>query len=76
MLDSAMPDAHVCPSHSGLHHRIKDLEGRAHAAAQERKSMNKEIVALRLLLAKYAGGLAVLLAVVQVATSYLLRALP
>jgi len=74
--DTPPPFARLCTEHSGFHQRIKDLEGRAINAGEERRSMSKELVAIRVNMAKWAGAIAVLLVVVQVTTAVILKVLP
>ncbi len=63
----------TCHSHAGFYERIRDLEGRATAAAAERRDIVREVTGLRVSIARWMGGLAVLVVVVQVATAILLK---
>jgi len=72
---SPPPPPSLCPEHSGIHQRIRDLEGRATAASEERRDIVKEVTGLRVSIARWMGGLAVLVVVVQVATAILLKVL-
>lgn len=60
------PEPHWCRDHSGLLERVRSLENRATSASQERKSIVNEITGLRVAMAKWFGGLAVLVVVVQI----------
>ena len=65
------PPPGVCPHHSGLHERIRDLEGRVDGAREERKEMSKQITDLRLTIAKWVGGMAVALASLQIVLKFI-----
>ena len=66
---------HCCPEHSGLVERIRDLEGRARAAAGERGEMRKEIVDLKVAHARVTAIAAIGIVIVNALVMLGIRAL-
>lgn len=67
------PATWECRSHSGLMERVRDLEERAGKASEERRDIVKQITDIRVSIAKWMGGLAVALVIVQIATAVILK---
>lgn len=70
-----LPASWECRSHSGVLERLRDLEGRADKAAIERGEIVKQLTDIRISIARWMGGLAVALIIVQIATAVLLKVL-
>lgn len=69
------PPPGVCLHHGGFYERIRDLEEKASAAVDERRDIVRQVTDIKVSLAKWMGGLAVLLVVVNIATAVLLKVL-
>lgn len=55
-----------CFAHSGFKARLGELERDAEKAAKEREEMKRDIVAIKVTIAKWVGGSAALLAALQI----------